>query len=112
MDPWSPPDFREEAPMSETVFLTGATGFVGMAMLARLVERNRRVVCLVRASSQAEADARLDSVMVSLLDAPGRHLGRVHAVPGDLTAPRLGMDPATRDAVAEEVGEIVHGAAS
>ena len=98
--------------MPETVFLTGATGFVGMAMLARLVERNRRVVCLVRAGSQAEADARLDSVMVSLLDAPGRHMGRVHAVAGDLTAPGLGMEPKTRDAIAEEVGEIVHGAAS
>src|SRR4051794_18033378 len=97
------PHPSEEAPMSDTVFLTGATGFVGMTMLARLVQRERRVVCLVRAGSQAEADARLDAIMVSLVDAPGRHLGRVHAVPGDLLAPGLGMDAATREAVAAEV---------
>jgi long-chain acyl-CoA synthetase len=83
-----------------------------MAVLARLVERtDRRVVVLVRASSQAEADARVGGVMASLFDAPDRYAGRVEAVCGDLTAPGLGLG-ADRERIAEEVSQIIHSAAS
>ena len=38
--------------MSETVLLTGATGFLGMELLARLIEQgDTDVVCLIRAPS-------------------------------------------------------------
>jgi long-chain acyl-CoA synthetase len=97
---------------SDAILVTGATGFVGMALLARLVERTeRRVLVLVRAGSQAEADARVGSLMASLFDAPDRYAGRVEAVRGDLTAPGLGLE-AELERIAEEVGEIIHGAAS
>jgi long-chain acyl-CoA synthetase len=97
---------------SEAILVTGATGFVGMAVLARLLERTeRRVLVLVRAGSQAEADARVGAVMASLFDEPDRYAGRVEAVRGDLTAPGLGLG-AERERIAEEVGEIIHGAAS
>jgi long-chain acyl-CoA synthetase len=83
-----------------------------MAVLARLVERtDRRVLVLVRAASQAEADARVGGVMASLFDAPDRYAGRVEAVCGDLTAPGLGLGT-KRERIAEDVGEIIHGAAS
>lgn len=96
----------------DAILLTGATGFVGMALLARLLERtDRRVVLLVRAASQAEADARLGAVMDSVFDDPDRHDGRVEAVCGDLTAPGLGLG-AEAERIAEEVCEIVHCAAS
>jgi long-chain acyl-CoA synthetase len=96
----------------DAILLTGATGFVGMAVLARLLERtDRRVVVLVRAASQDEAEARLEAVMGSVVDDPGRHGGRVAAVCGDLTARGLGLG-AARERIAEEVCEIVHGAAS
>lgn len=36
------------------VFLTGATGFIGQALLARLVDAGDEVYCLVRAKSQAK----------------------------------------------------------
>jgi thioester reductase-like protein len=96
----------------DAILLTGATGFVGMAVLARLLEQtDRDVVVLVRAGSGLQADARLDAVLASILDAPGRHRGRVRAVCGDLTAPGLGLG-AARERIAEEVREIVHAAAS
>jgi long-chain acyl-CoA synthetase len=96
----------------DAVLLTGATGFVGMAVLARLLEdTDRDVVVLVRAASQSQGDARLDAVLGSVLDAPERHRGRVRAVCGDLTAPGLGLG-ADRERIAEEVREVVHGAAS
>ena len=96
----------------DAILLTGATGFVGMAVLERLLERtDRDVVVLVRAGSRSQADARLDSVLGSVFDAPERHRGRVTAVCGDLTAMGLGFWP-DREWVADEVGEIVHCAAS
>jgi long-chain acyl-CoA synthetase len=94
------------------ILLTGATGFVGMAVLSRLLEdTDRDVVVLVRAASQSQADARLNAVLGSVLDAPERHRGRVRAVCGDLTMPGLGLGVA-REWIAEEVREVVHGAAS
>jgi thioester reductase-like protein len=96
----------------DAILLTGATGFVGMAVLARMLEHtDRDVVVLVRAATQSQADARLDAVLVSVFDAPERHRGRVRAVCGDLTAPGLGLG-ADREWIAEEVSEVVHGAAS
>jgi thioester reductase-like protein len=96
----------------EAILLTGATGFVGMAVLARLLEQtDRDVVVLVRAASRSRADARLDAVLGSVFDAPERYRGRVSAICGDLTAPGLGLG-AEREWIAEEVCEVVHGAAS
>jgi long-chain acyl-CoA synthetase len=96
-----------------TVFLTGATGFVGMAVLARLLERTDRPVrALVRAKSQEEADTRLRGVLATLFDKPNRFADRVRAIPGDLVQPDLGLDAQTRDQVAGEVDEIIHCGAS
>lgn len=96
----------------EAILLTGATGFVGMAVLARLLERtDRYVVVLVRAPSSAQADARLNALLGSVFEAPERHRRRVTAVCGDLTAPGLGLG-VDRDWIAEEVRDVVHGAAS
>jgi long-chain acyl-CoA synthetase len=98
--------------VGEAVLLTGATGFVGMAVLARLLEQtDRDVVVLVRAATRSGADARLNALLGSVFDAPERHRRRVRAVCGDLTAPGLGLG-ADREWIAEEVREVVHCAAS
>jgi len=96
------------------VLITGATGFVGMEVLARYLERGRRrVVTLVRARDQAQAQERVDGVIENLFGADaGRYANRVTAVPGELTAPRLGLTPRQFDALAEEVTTLVHSAAS
>ena len=100
------------SPTGDAILLTGATGFVGMAVLSRLLERsNRHIYVLVRAGSKGEADARLEGVMRSLFDAPGRHAGRVEAVCGDLTEPGLGLGD-SRGPIGDQVTEVIHGAAS
>ena len=94
------------------VLLTGATGFVGMEVLARLLERgDRRVVCLVRPGEDG-AQARLDGVLSTLWDDPAPYRDRVRAVGGDVTSAGLGIAPAERTALAEEVGAVIHCAAS
>jgi long-chain acyl-CoA synthetase len=90
------------------ILLTGATGFVGMAVLARLLAAGHEVHCLVRAADDADADARLRAVL-RRVQAPST--GRIVAIAGDLTAPRLGLGR-RHDELAAHVGTVIHSAAS
>ncbi|MCB9540375.1 MAG: AMP-binding protein [Myxococcales bacterium] len=85
----------------DALLLTGATGFLGGALLRALRARtDRPIVCLVRARDAAHAAARLGPDLP-----PG-----VTALPGDLTAPDLGLGAAwSRWAAA--VGAVIHGGA-
>jgi thioester reductase-like protein len=90
------------------ILLTGATGFVGMAVLARLMAAGHEVHCLIRAADDAEAGSRLRAVL-QRVQAPST--GRAVAIAGDLTAPRLGLGD-RHDEVAARVGTVIHSAAS
>ena len=96
------------------VLLTGATGFVGMELLARYLERtDLPVIALIRAPSDEAAGERLDAVLANLFGhRAGRYGDRVGAVAGELTEPRLGMSVARWERLAGQVSTIVHGAAS
>jgi nucleoside-diphosphate-sugar epimerase len=87
------------------VLLTGATGFLGMEVLVRLLERSdHEVLCLVRADDHEAAEARLDDVLSKLYLDPSPYRGRVHALPGDLTH---GIAPPE-----QEIDVVCHCAAS
>jgi thioester reductase-like protein len=79
-----------------SAFVTGATGFIGRHLVARLVERGTKVHALARPQS------------VGKLEALARRLGAqdtVRPVVGDLGALRLGIDPQW---IREHVGAIDH----
>jgi len=65
------------------IVLTGATGFLGMTALARLVERGDDVTCLVRAPDARAAEDRLAEVCERI----GVPVGSARALAGDMTAP-------------------------
>ncbi|HWD75729.1 MAG TPA: SDR family oxidoreductase [Solirubrobacteraceae bacterium] len=96
------------------VLLTGTTGFVGMELLARYLERSdRQIVALIRAGNANGAQARMDAVLENLFGESWREVaGRVHVVAADMTAPGLGLEANDRDRLAERVTTIVHCAAS
>jgi thioester reductase-like protein len=100
--------------VSGAVLLTGATGFVGTELLARLLERGERpVVALVRADSDEAAQGRVDSVLKNIFGAQAsRRAARVQALAADLTAANLGLSAVRRTWLAESVSTIIHGAAS
>jgi thioester reductase-like protein len=99
--------------MKQPVFLTGATGFLGMEVLARLLEAgDREVIALIRAADDAAAEDRLHGVLSALYRDPSNHRERVRAVAGDVTSPGLGLENGKRTALAEEVGAVLHCAAS
>ncbi|MEU4928630.1 amino acid adenylation domain-containing protein [Streptomyces yokosukanensis] len=96
------------------ILLTGATGFVGVHLLAELLTTTgAEVVCPVRAPSPAGATARvhqaLDAHLISLPDAART---RITAVPADLARPRLGLDEELFSELARTCGAIFHNGAT
>jgi long-chain acyl-CoA synthetase len=108
----SPPSFvarHDDRP----ILLTGATGFLGMELLARYLERtDRPVIALVRGRDDREAAARLRAAAHEVVADAERFEGRLTAVRADLEQPGLGLTATRRHELAEQVGEIVHSAAS
>lgn len=100
-------------PAGGAVFLTGATGFLGMELLARYLERtDRHVYALVRPADGLDPAERLRAVIRELGDDPGAYRDRWTAVAGDAEEPDLGIEPAVRRELAAKVGDVVHSAAS
>jgi thioester reductase-like protein len=100
--------------MSDTVLLTGATGFVGMEVMARLVERDddTHVIALIRAEDHEAATARLRGVLTTLYDDPAPAMQRVTALPGDIAVDGLGLSEIDRQQVLDRATCVVHCAAS
>lgn len=93
--------------------MTGATGFLGMELLARYLERSDKTVyAVVRGRNDADAQARLDATVSRMLPDPAPFAGRAVAVCADVMRPGLGLPPGRRAELAEQVDEVVHGAAS
>lgn len=103
----------------KTVFLTGATGFLGAFILRDLLDTSRRgskvakVICHVRAASQEKGFLRLRE------SGEGRGAwdeewvtgGRLEVVTGDLEGDKLGMGEGVWNRLAKEVDVIVHNGA-
>lgn len=109
--------------MSGAILLTGATGFLGMDALARLIEREEEgeaggergthpIAVLVRARDTEGADERLRELLARLYEEPPPAAARVRAIRGDLLEPGLGLSSADREWLIGAVDRIVHCAAS
>ena len=90
-------------PRSRTgiVLVTGGTGFLGAAVVARLSREWEGVRCLVRAAGPLAARGRL----LAALEGLDADLQRVEAIVGDLEAPGLGI---TDLSALADVDRVVH----
>jgi long-chain acyl-CoA synthetase len=100
---------------SRVVLLTGATGMVGRELMVRMArQHDTTVVCPVRAASDADAGERIAETLSRMPHQPlaDDERSRISAFSGDISLPRMGLDHARWDALADRVTRIVHGAAS
>ena len=97
-----------------TIFLTGATGFLGAFILRDLLSRRvAKVICLVRAQQAEQGLQRLRE------SGEGRGVwredwvktGKVEAVVGDLAVERFGLSEYEWDRIAEEADVVLHNGA-
>ncbi|MFD3373822.1 amino acid adenylation domain-containing protein [Streptomyces sp. NPDC058697] len=98
----------------DRILLTGATGFVGVHLLAELLtSTDAEIVCTVRAANPGEATARIQQALEThRIDLPDAARKRITAVPADLTRPRLGLGEAQFAELARTCGAIVHNGAT
>ncbi|QYA98108.1 thioester reductase domain-containing protein [Streptomyces anulatus] len=103
-----------------TVLLTGANGYLGrflaLEWLRTLAPAGGRLIALVRGQDAAAARQRLDAAFDSgdpELVRTYEELAAVHleVVAGDMAEPRLGLDEAAWDRLADEVDLIIHAGA-
>ncbi|MBA3639054.1 MAG: thioester reductase domain-containing protein [Acidobacteria bacterium] len=77
------------------ILLTGATGFLGGALLGELLQHTADIVCLVRNPGTWTGTQRADN-------------DRVRSITGDLSHPRLGLGEARFQELAQNVDAVVH----
>lgn len=95
-----------------TIFLTGATGFLGAYILDELLRTtDARICCLIRASDRSAAQARLETHLhgYGLWQTAWRD--RIMPLCGDLGSPRMGLTEAAFQELAGEVDCIYHSGA-
>ncbi|MCW0128639.1 amino acid adenylation domain-containing protein [Burkholderia pseudomallei] len=95
------------------VLLTGATGFVGVHLLAQLLATTEAVIhCVVRARDAHDAERRVaDKLRTYRLGVSERDRARIRCHAGDIAHDRLGMASADYDALSRCV-DVVHHSAS
>jgi len=100
--------------MSDAVLLTGATGFLGMELIARWLEDDAGpdIFVAVRARDRDGARARVDELLARLYEDPPVAASRLQPVCAELTAAGLGLSARDRVDIVDNVDRVVHCAAS
>ena len=96
------------------VLLTGATGFLGIALLQVLLHRTTaRIHCLVRGRDDVQAQARLMAALgrFPMFEPTLDWQERIIPIPGDLSKPRFGLSELDFDILANTVDLILHNGA-
>jgi L-aminoadipate-semialdehyde dehydrogenase len=98
-----------------TVFLTGATGFLGAFILRSLLlhERIKKVICIVRSTTDGKAAERLmqSSSDRGVWDECWIRTGRLEVLCGDLDKEAFGLNPREWDRITGEADVVLHNGA-
>ena len=95
-----------------SIFLTGATGFLGAFLLYELLKRtNAEIYCLVRSSNTEEARKRIQATLKKYSLWVEDTGCRIKAVVGDLAKPLLGLSPEEFRELATKIDTIYHNGA-
>ena len=92
---------------TQTVFFTGAGGFIGRYILTHYLDRGDCDLYLLENGKFRE---RLQSFIDATVTDPAKR-AHIKIIDGDITAPNLGLDEALRDELKQRVTHVIHLAA-
>ena len=99
--------------MGGVVLLTGATGFLGTEVARLLLERSDlTLVALVQAENDEEARRAAMRAWYERAELTAAVGHRVEVVAGDVTRPRLGLEPAAYSRLVRRLTHVIHAAAN
>ncbi|MCJ1441372.1 MAG: hypothetical protein MMC23_001858 [Stictis urceolatum] len=104
-------DNIEEVQPPESIFVTGATGFLGAFVLHELLERGIAAHCLVRAASVDRGRQRLVAALSSYDLWKPSYAPFLNPVVGNIARPLFGLAEADFDQLADRIDAICHSAA-
>jgi thioester reductase-like protein len=97
----------------DSIFLTGATGFLGAFLLHELLEQTRAdIYCLIRSPNADEGTKRLQSKLESYSLWNETFRSRIIPVVGELSEPLLGLSEQQFRHLASQIDVIYHNGAS
>jgi len=103
----------------KTVFITGATGFMGKVLVEKLLRSTKvkKIYLLIRPKKGLETKVRLEQLMSAkifdnLKASSFDTISRVEAINGDITEPNFGISKENERKLVEEVSVVFHSAAT
>lgn len=94
------------------VLLTGATGLLGRFLLRDLSAMGRKVAVLVRESTTKTSLEKIENILQEWKTISGSEPASPVVITGELTKPDLGIEASTKAWIANNIGEVLHSAAS
>jgi len=96
-------------PDRKNILITGATGFLGSHLTARLLEDGCRITALARGTKSASPKHRVEMV---LREVGLANLENLEVIEGDIAQPKLGLSESARKTILSRTDEVWHCAAS
>lgn len=109
---WTYPSTKPDLSHGATIFLTGATGFLGAYILKDLLSRvDTRVIAHVRGATEAAGLVRIRETCQAYGIWSDDWSDRLSCVIGDLAKPNLGLNTNAWDRIVNEADIVIHNGA-
>ncbi|MEZ8144861.1 amino acid adenylation domain-containing protein [Enterovibrio norvegicus] len=103
---------EKQGAQSGNVFMTGATGYLGVYILKMLLDKtDDTLYCLVRCRDESEGYNRIRKVIADQGLDWEIDTKRINIIPGDLTKERYGLDDAQYQSLSQNIDKVLHIAA-
>lgn len=105
---------KKSITIMKNVFLTGATGFLGIHILKELLDRtDANIYCLVRGKDQRDAVVKLKATIENYFTSNVLNYidNRIFVIKGDIGSNKFGLSEKTYEDLSKQIDTVIHSAA-